>query len=339
MTGPDMLPPLQSHPWHNRRHHGKRQFNNPGSPTRSVSPGKMLAWVLKKGLRHKSNTPPPVHPLAPDALRAEPPSTRLTWMGHACLLVQTPQWTLLTDPMLGRRASPLSFAGPERFTDLPVPVDDLPPIDFVLISHDHYDHLDRGSIERIAADHEPLFLAPLGVADRLHEWGAHRVVEADWWQYVDVAGWRFHCTPAQHFSGRTLFDRNTTLWCSWYVEPVNGPGSTVYFAGDTAYTDHFTTIREQLGAPRIALLPIGAYRPRWFMEAVHVDPGEAVRAFLDLEAQFFIPMHWGTFDLADEPIQEPAQELGTHAATHQVGDRLRVLDIGAPIEIDDPPRE
>lgn len=332
-----MLPPIQSHPWHNRRHHQANWFDNPDGPARRISPGKMLAWIVKKSLRRKTNTPPPVHLLAPEQLHTAPASTRLTWLGHACLLIQTPQWTLLTDPMLGRRASPLSFAGPERFPDLPLPVDALPPIDFVLISHDHYDHLDRQSIERLAADHEPLFLAPLGVADRLYDWNVHRVVEADWWQYVEIDGWRLHCTPAQHFSGRTLFDRNTTLWCSWYVEPMDAAGSTMYFAGDTAYTDHFTTLRERLGAPRIAILPIGAYRPRWFMEAVHVDPGQAVRAFLDLRAQHFIPMHWGTFDLADEPIDEPARELQTYAATHQVDDQVHILDIGAPVEIDDPP--
>jgi L-ascorbate metabolism protein UlaG (beta-lactamase superfamily) len=155
----------------------------------------------------------------------------------------------------------------------------------------------------------------------------------DWWQFVDVDGLTIHCTPARHFSGRGMVGRNKTLWASWFMETGSGDWS-VYFGGDTAYATHFEEIRERLGAPEIAILPVGAYLPRWFMGPVHVNPEEAFQAFLDLDAALMIPVHWGTFDMADDPLREGAELVRKAAADRNAGGRLRVLDIGESIEVD-----
>jgi L-ascorbate metabolism protein UlaG (beta-lactamase superfamily) len=212
-------------------------------------------------------------------------------------------------------------------------------VDVVLLSHDHYDHLDAASIRALRARFDPLFLVPLGVDRRLRRWGIERIVAADWWQYVDISGWRFHCTPAQHFSGRGLWDRNTTLWAGWYIIPRDDASiPRLFFAGDTAYAAHFSACRERLGAPDVACLPIGANRPRRIMRPVHMNPDEALQAFYDLNARRLIPIHWGTFDLADEPVQAPARRLRTLTTHHPEGARVTILDIGATHDVPPVPR-
>ena len=329
-----MRPDLHVHPWHDTRHHAADGgFQNLNSTARAASFVKAASWFASQALETKDNVPPPIHPIRADALHPPPEALRITWLGHASLLAQWPDRTVLTDPMLSRRASPLSFAGPERLADCPIRVRDLPPIDVVLLSHDHYDHLDRPTVEALRDHSDPLFLTPLGVADHLRRWGLGRAVAADWWQYAEVDGWRFHCTPAQHFSGRGLFDRNTTLWASWYVEPVSHPAAPrFFFGGDSAYANHFAAVREHLGTPDVAALPIGAVQPRWLMGPVHMSPKEAAQAFRDLGARHFIPIHWGTFDLAGEPVQWPAEQIRDHARTSGFTDRLHVLDIGESVE-------
>ncbi|MDX1532352.1 MAG: MBL fold metallo-hydrolase, partial [Rhodothermales bacterium] len=262
----------------------------------------------------------------PATLRTRPERLRVTWLGHAAALIQTPTLNLLTDPMLGRRASPLPFAGPERLTPLPLALDDLPLLDVVLLSHDHYDHLDRGSIQAIQQRFAPLFLAPLGVGEIVRGWGATRVLELDWWQYVVADGVRYHCTPAKHFAGRTPGGRDATLWAGWMLEWADD--LKLYFAGDSGYAPLFGDIRERLGAPDLALLPIGAYAPRWFMQAVHVDPAEAVQAARDLRARHVTPTHWGTCDRADEPLPEPPALFRRHAASAGLAGAVHVLDVG-----------
>ena len=342
---------IRTHPWYHQRHHrAEGGFVNVWDVPRDAPFAKSARWLLARPFsqRGKANVPPPVHHLDAEALGAPPERLRVTWLGHAATLIQTPRHALLTDPMLSRRASPLSLAGPPRQAILPLRPEDLPAVDVVLLSHDHYDHLDKASIQAIQHQCAPLFLAPLGVGATLRRWGAARVAEMDWWQYADVGGLRYHCTPAMHFSGRGLTNRDGTLWCGWYVEAdvqaeaageVNGadPASSagqavqagaVYFAGDSGYAGLFGEVRERLGAPEVALLPIGAYRPRWFMKPVHMDPEEAVQAFQDVGAAHFVPIHWGTFDLADEPIQEPAERVQAYAQAAGVESRLHVLDIG-----------
>jgi L-ascorbate metabolism protein UlaG (beta-lactamase superfamily) len=324
---------IQTHPWHHEQHHTARGFRNIWGTAQQPSFFKVLRWLLRRALKQRNHVLPPVRPLDPASLATPPERLRITWIGHATMLVQTPDTTILTDPVFSQRASPLSFLGPARKTPPALSLDDLPPIDYVLLSHDHYDHLDANTIPRLAQQHDPVFLTPLGVDAIVQKWGARQTQALDWWQYLDLGGWRFHCTPAMHFSGRGLLNRNHTLWAGWYLEN-RAHDLAVYFAGDSGYADLFGDIRERLGAPEVALLPIGAYAPRWFMEAVHMDPAQALQAFLDLEAQHFIPTHWGTFDLADELLQEPPALIQHVAQEHNVADCLHLLDIGGQFSLD-----
>jgi N-acyl-phosphatidylethanolamine-hydrolysing phospholipase D len=345
---------LHTHPWYTRQHHTPTGFQNLTPAQRDGTAWDAAQWIAKRALTPRPASPPPVR--APEGWGQAPDRLRITWLGHTAMLVQWPGFTILTDPMFSHYASPVPGAGPRRQPGLVCSVHALPPVDVVLLSHDHYDHLDRTSVRRIARRLDPLFVVPLGVGAHLRRWGIDRVVERDWGQYValpgrsapDAAGeassdaeasadgppsdgaWQIHCTPARHFSGRGLLDRDQTLWASWYVTPPEGTGRpTLYFGGDTAYDDHFTAIRDRHGAPDVALLPIGAYRPRWFMQPVHVDPGEAVQAGRDLGARHLLPTHWGTFDLGDEPLDEPPQRLRAEAEAAGCPDRWHVLDIGA----------
>jgi N-acyl-phosphatidylethanolamine-hydrolysing phospholipase D len=233
---------------------------------------------------------------------------RLTWLGHASFLFQYQGLNLLTDPVFSDRCSPVSFAGPKRFTPAPLSVDELPDIHLVLISHNHYDHLDRQTVLALHRrfGEKVLFLVPKGVVDWFAQQGIHHAVELDWWQSHQLPDVEAVFVPAQHFSGRTLRDRNATLWGGWWLVFND---FRFYFAGDTGYGSIFSTIREVLGSPDLALLPIGAYSPRWFMKSVHVDPFDAVQIHCDLGAKQSVGMHWGTFVLTDEPMSEPPEKL------------------------------
>jgi len=236
------------------------------------------------------------------ALRAVPSPRSITWVGHATLLVQTDGLNVLTDPNWSERAGPTSWIGARRLNRPGLAFEDLPRIDVVTISHDHYDHLDLPTVRRLAATHDPLFLVPLGMAAWFVDNGIPRVEELDWWQERELRGVRFVCTPAQHFSQRSLWDANRRLWASW---AVLGRERRFYHGGDTGYFAGFKEIGRRLGPFDVAALPIGAYLPASIMKAVHTTPEEAVQAFVDLGARTILGVHWGTFDLADEPLDEP----------------------------------
>lgn len=235
-----------------------------------------------------------------------PSSMAVTWIGHSTLLVQMDGVNFLTDPIWSDRCSPLAFAGPRRRTPPGMRLADLPHIDFVLISHNHYDHLDLPTVRKLAHRHDPLFVVPLGVAAWFRRNRMHRVVELDWWQSTAASGLTVHATPAQHFSGRTPWDGNRTLWASFAVEGACGK---FFFGGDTGYGPHFAEIGRRLGPFRLAAIPIGAYEPRWFMGPVHIDPEQAVQAHLDLASHQSLGIHFGTFKLTDEPMDEPPELL------------------------------
>jgi L-ascorbate metabolism protein UlaG (beta-lactamase superfamily) len=257
--------------------------------------------------------------------RIEGTRLRVTFVNHATVLVQTAGLNLLTDPHYSKRCSPLPFAGPKRVHAPGVAFGDLPPIDVVLLSHNHYDHLDIPILERLCNAHTCTIVAGLAAARDLPRALRGRIVELGWWEKADL-GLMVHFVPAQHFSARGFHDRFKVLWGGFVVET---PAGTLYFAGDTAYGRHFKLIRERLGAMRHAILPVGAYEPRWFMKAVHMIPEEAVRAFVDLGCRQALAVHWGCFQLTDEPILEPIQRLG--AAVKGAGivpDRFRALDPG-----------
>jgi len=216
---------------------------------------------------------------------------------------------LLTDPIWSDRCSPLSWAGPKRVAPPGVRFEDLPPIDVVVLSHDHYDHLDAPTVRRIVEAHAACtFVAPVGVGRRLAAWGAAHVVEASWWDAVDVCGLRITCTPAQHFSGRTAFDRDTTLWATWMIEPAEG--GAIWFGGDTGWFEGgFRAIGDAFDDVRLALIPIGAFEPRWFMSPVHIDPQQAVELARIVGARHVLATHHRTFPLADDGYDQPANEL------------------------------
>ena len=254
---------------------------------------------------------------------------RVTWLGHATFLVQTPSLNLLTDPHFSGRASPFSFAGPKRFVAPPVPVPALPRIDVVVISHNHYDHLDTQSVRQLAKHPEgsPLFLVPLGLKDWMAGKGVDNAVEMDWWQSRAVQGATVSMVPVHHWSARGLGDRDQTLWGGWTLK---ADGFNFFFAGDTGWSDDFAEIGRRLGPFDLSAIPVGAYEPRWFMKEQHVNPSEAVDIHRAVNSRFSIGMHWGTFQLTDEPFDQPVKDLSAALIEKGVDpDEFVVLPHGA----------
>ncbi len=245
----------------------------------------------------------------------------VTWIGHATLLVQMDGVSFLTDPTWSKTSSPVSFLGPRRFVEPGLAFDGLPPIDFVLISHNHYDHLDLDTLRRLAErDRVTRFLVPRGNAELLRDHGIAAVDEFDWGEHLTLGQVTVHCLPAQHWSRRGLRDFRRGLWASW---AVTGAGRRLYFAGDTGYFAGFKRIGEALGPFDLAVLPIGAYEPQAMMRPYHLDPEQAVQTALDVRARRVLGIHFGTFDLSDEPLDEPprrfrAAAVGTSLAPGDV---------------------
>ena len=263
----------------------------------------------------------PRRPPPPDGAAAV-----VTFIGHSTVLIQTPFGNILTDPVYSERASPVSFAGPRRARKPAVLFGDLPPIALVLLSHNHYDHCDLATLRAIEDRWHPTVVTPLGNTGLLKKAGVRRIEEIDWWQDAARVPLSVMLTPAQHFSARTPFDRNRALWGSFVIRLGE---RQIFFAGDSGYAYHFTQIRERAGAPDLALLPIGAYEPRWFMKDIHMNPAEAVQAHLDLGAARSIGMHFGTFQLTLEAIDDPVIALGEALRTRGVPpDRFRAPEFG-----------
>ena len=258
--------------------------------------------------------------LRENAKHSEP---TVTWIGHATLLVQMGHITFLTDPIWSDRASPVSFAGPERIVEPGVAIDDLPPIDFVVVSHNHYDHLDLASLVTLSErDPNTRFYVPLENGDLLRENGIENVDELDWGQHVEHEGVRVYCLPAQHWSKRGIGDDREALWSSW---AMIGAERKFFFAGDTGYFDGFVRIAEALGPFDLAALPIGAYEPSEMMKASHMNPEEAVQAAIDLRTRAAVAMHYGTFKLSDEPLDEPPKRFKKAASEGALGDEAAWL--------------
>ena len=247
------------------------------------------------------------------APRAVPDQLTITWIGHSSFLIQIAGLNVLTDPVFSQRASPVQFAGPKRWVPAGIQFDRLPPIDVVVLSHDHYDHLDAAAISHLASRYPAIaWFAPLGLGAFLRRRGAREVTERDWWEDSSIANLRLTCVPAQHFSGRTLGRRDRTLWSGWTLRSAY---HSLYFAGDTGLHPEFAKIGERCGPFDLAILPIGAYEPRWFMGTVHMNPDDCVNAMTDLaNAQpgrrlIMTAAHWGTFKLTDEPMDEPPARM------------------------------
>jgi len=255
---------------------------------------------------------------------------QLVWLGHSASLIRMKNKTLLLDPMLSERASPVQFAGPKRFSKSPISVEELPSIDAVLISHDHYDHLDYDTIKKLRAKTKQFFV-PLGVGAHLQTWGVKKsqIVELDWWDEAAFGDLTLVCTPARHFSGRGLNDRFKTLWCSWVIKSTD---TNLFFSGDTGYGPHFKQIGKKYGPFDLTLLECGQYDKRW--PHVHMQPEQTFTAYQDLRGKRLLPMHWGTFVLALHPWMDSVERVRKAAAPH--GEEVMTPTIGEIVAIHNP---
>ena len=282
---------------------GTRFRNTPADRNVVKGPFDLARWMLTRepGVWSERNDAVFYHP--PQRVEQD---LRVTFVNHSTVLVQADGLNILTDPVWSDRLSPVPLTGPKRFRAAGIDFEDLPPIDVVLITHNHYDHMDMPTIRALAEEHDPLFAVPLGNTPYFARRGIERVTELDWWDSFAVSGTEIHAVPAQHWSKRGLYDTNRALWAGFVVMTSAGP---VYVSGDTGMGPHFEHIRSRLGPPRLALLPIGAYLPRWFMAPQHIDPSEAVSAHTLLGAEQSMASHFGTFKLGDDGQYQPVADL------------------------------
>jgi len=308
-------------------HFDGERFFNPDGP--AVLPFSAVPRML---LERKTPWPARI-----DDPRRQPPSRGdaaavVTFIGHSTFLIQTAAGNILTDPIYSERAGPFNLLGPRRARVPAVAFDDLPDIPVVLLSHNHYDHCDLPTLDRLARRFDPLVITPIGNGPLVRSAGIRRVEELDWWDTAATAPLPITATPAHHFSARSPLDRNRALWAGFIITAGN---RQIYFAGDTAYVPLFAEIRRRQGPVDLALLPIGAYEPRWFMHAVHMNPAEAVQAHLDLDATESIGMHFGTFQLTTEGIDAPLRALEEARRARNVPPgRFRTIGFGESTRVD-----
>jgi L-ascorbate metabolism protein UlaG (beta-lactamase superfamily) len=310
-------------------HYDGRRYFNPdganGQPAWKV-PRMMLAMLMQ---RTPWPSRVPVEPRRPPT--AGPDDVIVTFIGHATFLIQAGAINVLIDPVFAERASPVSFAGPRRARAPGVRFDDLPAISLVLLSHNHYDHCDVGTLTALERRFHPPVVTPLGNGPLLRSAGFRQVEEIDWWETARTAPLPITLTRAQHFSARNLFDRNRALWGGFLIE---ANGRRVLHAGDSGYGPQFREIAARLSPIDLALLPIGAYEPRWFMKDIHMNPAEAVQAHLDLSARQSIAMHFGTFQLTPEGIDAPVRELGKAMRERGVpAESFRRVEVGESVRL------
>ncbi len=310
------------------RHHLKMGFRNL-DPTYEYPLVKRAVRLVERTLHGY-----PARGVAPEvvandcaALRRNHTQPTVTWVGHATLLVQVDGENILTDPIWSDRASPVGFAGPRRLVPPGIRFEDLPAITAVIISHDHYDHLDVKTVERINRTWHPRFFVPLGVKAFLADYGVRDVVELDWWESAPLRDLTFVLTPAQHSSGRGLRDQNLRLWGSWVV---TAPGKRIFFAGDSGYFKGFKEIGEKLGPFDLVMMPIGGYSA-WERHPNHLNPEEAVQAFEDVRGRLMVPMHFGTFDFNREPFREPPDRLLVEGSRRGLEDHIALLSQGQTV--------
>ncbi len=308
-----------------------KAFRNPVPPD-VVPPGTMAAVMRELVLGRERRRPSGAVPLCtPDHTGPPSDGVGVLWYGHATVLAEIEGRRVLFDPLWSDRTSPVPFAGPRRLHPLPAPIESLPPVDAIVISHDHYDHLDLATVRALTRLQSAPFLVPLGIGAHLERWRvpAERIIELDWEEEAQVAGLRFVATAARHFSGRTL-RRNDTLWSSWVVA---GRERKVFFGGDSGYWNGYETIGSAHGPFDLTIMPIGAYSPAW--PDVHMNPEQAVAAHIDLGGSLLLPIHWATYDLATHSWVEPADRLWREAKARDA--RIVVPRVGQRIDVAEPP--
>jgi L-ascorbate metabolism protein UlaG (beta-lactamase superfamily) len=286
-------------------HFDGKRFLNPGG-AKAGGFGDLMKWVrTREQGEWKEITTIPAHPLPPERVNGD--SLMITFVGHSTFLIQTQGLNILTDPVWSERASPVSFAGPKRMVPPGIAFGDLPPVDMVLLTHNHYDHLDIKTMQRLNGEHGMKVYCPLGVGGYLKRKGIEGVTEMDWWDELPLKeGLNLVCTPAQHFSGRGMFDRDRTLWAGFALLTDSG---NIYYSGDTGYGEFFGEIAKRLAPVRLAFLPIGAYKPEWFMAPIHTSPADAFRVHREMNPSMSIAMHFGTFPLADDGMGVAEKDL------------------------------
>ena len=336
MTGPVLTPAEVTRAGAPRTPDGT--FRNPWPGSEPHGLRDIFRWMRERRTQRIALTPPrgtfPSDSPAIAYPRAQDTGFTATWIGHSTVLLQLGGLNILTDPVFSQRAFPVQWIGPRRVMEPGVALEALPPIDMVVLSHNHYDHLDRPAVRHIARAHsKATWIVPLGVGAYLRGWGVKDITELDWWQHTEIKGLQVTATPARHFSGRTPWDRNKSLWCG-YALVRNG--RRALFVGDTAFHPAFRDIGEQCGPFDLVMMPIGAYDPRWFMGIVHMDPHQAVEAYRCLVAShpdqplpLMLGIHWGTFRLTDEAMNEPPiQTVAEWGAAGLAEDRLWIARFG-----------
>lgn len=306
------------------KHFDGRRFYNPGAPqARGLLDA--LRWSVTTRAKPSARFIADVTPSIPPR-RIEGNGLRVTFVNHSTVLLQQNGSTILTDPIWSERASPFSWIGPRRRRMPGVRKDDLPQVDIVLISHNHFDHLDLATLRWLTHRGDSVFIVPLGLGRLVRSKQIGPAHELDWGEARTIGNATIHCVPALHFSARGLFDRNKTLWCGYVIECQN---RVVYFAADTAFGNHFSQIRQKFGSPSLALLPIGAYEPRWFMSPIHMAPDEALKAHEILGSRTSIAIHHGCFQLGDDAVDTPREQLSRLSCP----DSFLILNNGQSLDI------
>jgi L-ascorbate metabolism protein UlaG (beta-lactamase superfamily) len=289
-------------------------------------------YIFSKRINPKPLVSLPIHRLHPEQWKNQQKEQfAFSWLGHSSLLIWMENQLILVDPVLEKRASPFSWVGPKRFHPSPVTAEELPNIDVVLITHDHYDHLEKSTLVTINNKVER-FIVPLGIGSLLEDWGINstKIIELDWWETYSSGSLMFHATPAVHYASRGLFDTNQRLWCSW---SIIGDEKRAFISGDSGYFDGFKHIGERMGPFDVTFLKIGAYSDKGTWRALHMTPEEAGQQYLDLKGKLLVPLHWATFDMALHPWYEPIERLITFSQqeavaliTPEVGETFNLLD-------------